>query len=345
MTYGTRTGKPIVFLIGLGIASVSLTYSFAPALFRLPTGRAGCDTPIRYGIGTVDERFPLDRKAFLGAALEAETVWEQGLGKDVFLYDPQSPFRLTAVFDDRQKMTAEARELEEAVASYETESTAIAGERADLLARYERDRKRFESDAAEWNEDLAAYNAEVAEWNAAFGAPRDVYEELEETREELEDRERDLVKKREALQALAARINALADTINTKAGAVNENIAEFRERYGEPRPFVQGLYTPPLSSIEVFQFEGRDDLRLVLAHEFGHALGIEGHVADDRSLMHYLMGGQEMDDPSVTEEDIAAYAAVCPERDLSRREALAEYLVRTPRGDIRASDLLGLLLR
>lgn len=329
----------------LGVVIIAVAYSAAPMLFRLPPDRLGCDTPIRYGIGEVDDRFSLDQKAFLEATMEAEAVWERGLGKDVFLYDPRSPFQITAIFDERQKMTIEARELQDTVASYETESAEIGKERADLLARYERDKKRFEADAAEFNADLTEYNAEVSAWNRSGGAPKDTYEELEKTKKELENREQELVEASEALRSLTERINSLAKTINTKAGDVNENIAEFRERYGEPRPFVQGLYTPPLSSIEIFQFEGRDDLRLVLAHELGHALGIEEHVDDDSSLMYYLMGGQDMLAPAITEADVAAYVATCPERRLSRRETIAKYLVQTPLEDMDPLELFALFLR
>ncbi len=326
------------------IAAMAVSVA-APALFRLPAGIPGCDMPIRYGVGEIDQRFPLDRKGVLAASLEAESVWERGLGKDVFLYDPQSPFRITAIFDERQKMTTEARMLEETVASYEAESAEIEKKRADLLARYERDKKRFEADAEKYEEALAEYNAEVAKWNEAGGAPADIYEKLEDTKKELEEEGRRLTEASEELQALAGRVNALAKAMNTKAGAVNENIAKFKERYGDPRPFVQGLYVPPLASIEIFQFEGKDDLRLVIAHEFGHALGIEEHVGNDRSLMYYLMGGQDIAAPSLTEEDVAAYEAVCPDKTPSKREAIARYLVLTARKDMDLMEFLGILLR
>lgn len=337
--------KPIVSLVTVGLIAAMAVSVAAPGFFRIPAGVPGCDTPIRYGVGEVDDRFPLDRKGVLAAALEAESVWERGLGKDVFLYDPQSPFRITAIFDERQKMTTEARMLEETVASYEAESAKIEKERTDLLARYERDKKRFEADADKYEKDLAEYNAEVAKWNEAGGAPKTEYEELEDTKKELGEEGRRLTEASEELQALAGRVNTLARTMNTKAGAVNENIAKFQERYGDPHPFVQGLYVPPLSSVEIFQFEGKDDLRLVIAHEFGHALGVEEHVGNDHSLMYYLMGGQDITAPSLTEEDVAAYEAVCPDESPSKREAIARYLILTAREDMDPMNFLGLLLR
>lgn len=335
----------VVSLLAFGLVATIGTALAAPMLFRLSPGTPGCDAPIRYSIGDVDGRFPLDKKAVRSVALETERVWEQGIGKDVFVYDPQATFHITAVFDDRQKMTEDARALEERVASYETEAATIGDQHAEMLVRYERDRKRFEKDVAEYEKDLAVYNAEVAKWNNQGGAPPEEYEKLEDARKNLEEESDRLEKTSQDLQKLAQQVNTLAKTIGAKADTVNENIAKFKERYGNPQPFVQGLYTPPLSSIQVFQFEGRDDLRLVLAHEFGHALGIEEHVPYSRSIMHYLMGGQDMTNPHLTEEDVLAYTDVCQNRKLSPREEIVRYLVLPDRKDMDPPPFLRNLVR
>ncbi len=326
-----------LILGGLGTAILFLSL---PILLRTSPPRLGCEAPIPYSIGNIDPRFPLDKDAVRKTAREAEAVWEQSLGKDVLAYDPEAAFSIVAIFDERQKMSGEANDLRHSIDSYEKTSTAVEKKHEKLLADYRAKAKNFEARVKRFNEALVAYSAEVEKWNQEGGAPEEEYAKLEEKRKELEQEEREIKRESAALEKLADTTNGLADTLKSQADTVNDNIAKFKERYGEPRPFVQGLYTPPLQSIEIFQFEGKDDLRLVIAHEFGHALGIEEHVGNDRSLMHYLMGGQDLLSPRLTEEDIAAYKVACPDRNFSLRERMVRYLRDTPLQEMDFLDAL-----
>jgi predicted Zn-dependent protease len=47
-----------------------------------------------------------------------------------------------------------------------------------------------------------------------------------------------------------------------------------------------------------------------LAHELGHTLGL-GHVDNPTAVMHYLMGEQNIDDLTLTRDDIDALRTAC----------------------------------
>ncbi len=335
----------IILLLFFGVSVISTAITLSPHLFTLSPDRPGCDAPIPYRIESSDPRFPLDSETFRNGAFEAEAVWERGLGKDLFMYDPGAPLVIRTEFDDRQKMTYEAKDLEKRISTYETEAGKLDREYDAAVSKYEKESAAFKKKADDFNRKLADYNEDVKEWNASGTGTHEEYDALEKRREKLEKEEDELVTMSERIDRLAKNANDLAGKLDKSATDINKNIGIFKERYGEPKPFVQGLYDPSIPSVTVFQFEDRDDLRLVLAHELGHALGIEEHTESESSLMHYLMGGQNLEHPALSAEDANAYVAVCPTRNLSKRELFIRALVLTPIEDMSAWDILSILMK
>jgi uncharacterized coiled-coil protein SlyX len=333
-----------VFLVFLGAVAILLASGLSSILFSLRDPRPGCETPLQYRIGEVDPRFPLGERAFRLAIFQAEAVWEDALGRDILQYAPGSDFLVTTAFDERQKMTYDSRVLESRIAEYEETAETLSERYEAQKTRYDRDKAALERRIADFETDLRDYNQDVSHVNARGGATEKEFEDLEEAKEHLEDEQEAISDEADRLNAVAAELNEIAIRINTEVADVNAEVASFRETYGDPQPFVQGLYDPKVPSITIYQFERMEDLRLVLAHEFGHALGIDTHVESDPSaLMYYLMDGQDIVNPSLTTADIAAYTGeACPPRTVSTRERIVRYLVSRPLADIRLSELLPL---
>ncbi len=331
------------FFSAIGIVLIQAVLSVAPLMFRLTEGRPGCDTPIHWRLGDVDSRFPVDRKTFLLTAIEAGNVWEKRIGKKMFIYDPQTSFAVTTVFDDRQKMLYDSQGLEKTVAQYQKDAAVLKNTYDTLQAGFKRDQTVLNDRIASYQKALAVYNDDVSQANAAGGATPDKYASLEKRRKELEKEQSVIKKETDRISMEVDQVNAAAGKINTKTTSVKNDIQTYRQKYGEPQPFIEGLFESPLRSITIYEFKGVDDLRLVIAHEFGHALGIAQHAPDDQSaIMYAMMGGQDLLHPGLTEADIKAYEAVCPASAVSPRDAFVSYLVDTPYPEMKLGTIFTL---
>ena len=124
----------------------------------------------------------------------------------------------------------------------------------------------------------------------------------------MEQEKSSLDAQRTVLNQTAADLNALGNRINAIATELNIDVDIHNQRFGEAREFDQGDYFD--SRINIYQFEGISDLRLVLAHELGHALSIN-HVENPKSIMYYLMEKQDLGNPVLSREDREAFVIRC----------------------------------
>ncbi|MDZ7681079.1 MAG: matrixin family metalloprotease [Fodinibius sp.] len=89
-------------------------------------------------------------------------------------------------------------------------------------------------------------------------------------------------------------------------------VTEYNRRFSVAKKFNQGRYIRQGNDerINIFQFANDAQLKTVLAHEAGHAMGLE-HVGNPRSLMHAIMQQQDIYNLSLSDEDLAAIRNRC----------------------------------
>lgn len=87
---------------------------------------------------------------------------------------------------------------------------------------------------------------------------------------------------------------------------VISNPMDTRVRYRiadvDPRLFDKGQFNG--REIVIYEFESEDDLRVTLAHEFGHALGLKHHD-DPYALMYPQLSKQNLKDFRLGKADVA----------------------------------------
>ncbi|MFZ3031821.1 MAG: matrixin family metalloprotease [Candidatus Moraniibacteriota bacterium] len=267
-----------------------------------------CATPIEYALGNFDSRFGISQEDFLKEATAAESAWERVLGRELFRYVPGAAFKVNLIFDERQEQTIEGQKLESSLEKTQSTQETLEQKQKKTLTLYEKTSVEYERMLSSFKKRLDAYNAEVAKWNREGGAPADEYENLEKVRKALEKEGKALETKRQEVNGLATQVNAFSKQQIVVVEKYNDQVEGYVRRYGEPGEFDQGDYVG--SEINIYQYDDLPHLQAVLAHEFGHALGLI-HGTNPQSIMYHLMKEQSLSPLTLTEEDKSMLETQC----------------------------------
>jgi hypothetical protein len=273
-------------------------------------GTAPCQKPIPYSLGSFDERFGITREEFLAAAGEAAAIWGKAINKELFKYSPDGNLKINLIYDYRQEATDKLKDLgfkiDNTKSSYDSLKAAYLSEKSQYEAR----NKQLESQIADFQAENQKFNSEVEYWNSRGGAPKNIYDSLSAEKERLKSEIDRINSAQNELNKKAAGVNAIIDALNRTAREINANVQTFNkigQSTGEE--FSEGLYISDITgnSISIYQFRNRDQLVRLLAHELGHALGLE-HNDNPKSIMYRL---NESENLVPTENDIAELKQVC----------------------------------
>lgn len=282
----------------VGLLAIGAVYYFY--FYKQP-----CEAPITYSIGTIDERFGVSKTEVLSSINLAATLWEKSIDKDLFKYDTKGKLVVNFVYDTRQKTTQQNEILKADVEETSQLADSVKQEYKNLNADLEATKKLYNDELAIFNAKQKVYGDKVAYWNARGGAPPETYNQLESERQVLISEQRNLETKRIAMNETADKVNAFIQKYNLLVQSANERIDTINQTAGQE--FQEGTYDPNTDTITIYEFSTEEKLNRVLAHELGHALGLE-HNNNAASIMYALNQSSTF---SLSKDDVSSLKTLC----------------------------------
>lgn len=256
------------------------------------------DTRLRYRIAEVDPRFKLSLEQVQEISQQATQIWKDGTGQDYFVYDPNAQLAIHLIYDERQQESEQRREhitqLEANQQVWKDKKQQLDQIEQEIM----RSKQFLDLKQQQLNQQIQQYNQEQlsAQHNQSSSGNSTYFQQKQQ---ELQSNIELVQQEVNQYNQRITQLNQKIDELNSLDQQLDASVKQYKQRF-QPHLFHKGLFNG--KQILIYEFESDNDLRLTLAHELGHALGLQ-HANSPQALMYPIMKDQEMDHFHLTQAD------------------------------------------
>lgn len=289
-----------------------LAYALYPGLREASVMKVRCGEPLTYTIGDIDDRFLINPEYLKTVLAEAAAVWSDAAGKPLFQYDEEGEIRIELIYGEQQQMSDSEKQFRSRINTLEMRIARMEREYNRANSRFEEQVETYRIEAEQLDRRIRQLNRWVENINRGGGFTESELREFENRKELIDRQRRELQYSETEIERAGRSLSDRADRLNERIDEKNVLVDEYNRTYAGSMRFTQGEYVEDRSgrSIKIYHYSDTDELRLVIAHEMGHAMGIE-HVSNPRSVMYHLMDGQNRRELKLSVEDLIALEALC----------------------------------
>lgn len=307
----TKASKIAGTFFGMAALLTGIFYLKHQAV-SLDSAQLPCEQPLTYRIGEIDDRFGISDGELRQLMTEVSEIWSEATGNSVIVYDHNGSIEVNLYYAEQQQLTDSERQYRDLLRAQEQVIAVEEREYRQMNQRFSEMEQSYRQDSNRLENEIELFNNWVNQINNDGGFDEAKLEMFETRKREIDQKNAGLDRRAVQLQQEAERLNRKVDDVNRRIDQKNSMINEYNQIFTGTKRFTQGSYEyfGNMKKINVYQFSHLDELRLVLAHEVGHALGID-HVENPQSIMYHLMGNQALTDLRLTDEDIRALHTQC----------------------------------
>ena len=275
--------------------------------------QAPCDRPHTWAVGEIDTRFAITEQDVRNAMRKAETAWTSAAGFPVTEESENPEIIINFNYAREQEIADSELRAREEIRTEQNQIDQLQNRYEIRREDFDRRSKVYVSLAEETTSKLSTLNSWVAEKNQTGGFTEQNVNEYEQRKADTERMQQRVLNERAELDRMAELINRKSDRLNVMIGRNNQLIDQYNENFAGENRFTKATYQRNGDGgiITVNQFLSKNELPLILAHELGHAMGLN-HVENPKSVMFRRMGGQQYyPHIQLTEEDILALQNRC----------------------------------
>jgi len=305
-----------IFITAFLAAGVYIYKPISGSMAMLVPGKP-CGESFNFSVKHVDSRFSISVADVAQAAGKAADLWNQA-GERVLIQpdtenDQESDITIQLIYDERQERTDSEHRFREQIRTEQYRLDQLQVQHEQRRAQFDEQSKQYLDLADRTTQELNALNEWVREKNENGGFTESEYELFKKKKEEVNKKQDKVLQERRRLDQFAKEINREMEILNDKLGEKNNLIERYNADFAGDMRFTKATYQRigNRGVITVNQFMNKQELVLILAHEMGHALGLD-HLPNPKSVMFSRMGAQNLHPEIIlSAEDRRAIQSVC----------------------------------